>query len=94
MYGKAKSLDALADLEKSNRRVIEAIATYKNLMDDYKDKLTDQMFKEVGERCVERLRFLGQLSQAVKIHEALIERFSEDSYYRNQLAVTYLLMNE
>lgn len=31
--------------------------------------------------------------KAVPIHEALIKRFDDNPYYRNQLAVTYLLIN-
>lgn len=31
--------------------------------------------------------------KAVPIHESVIARFNDDPYYRNQLAVTYLLIN-
>lgn len=31
--------------------------------------------------------------EAISIHEAIIERFPDDPHYRNQLALTYLLIN-
>lgn len=37
--------------------------------------------------------FLGDHLKAVAVHEVLIKRFPDDPYYRNQLAVTYLLVN-
>lgn len=93
MYGKAKSLEALAELEKSNRLLMGAISLYKTLLENYTDKLSPDMFKDVGERCVERMRFLGQHEQAVSIYEQLIQSVDDGPKYRNQLAVAYLLMN-
>lgn len=40
-----------------------------------------------------RFKFLGEHLSAVPVHEKLIERFDDDPNYRNQLAVTYLLVN-
>lgn len=40
-----------------------------------------------------RFKFLGEHLSAVPVHEKLIERFDDEPSYRNQLAVTYLLVN-
>lgn len=63
-------------------------------MFDFGDQLNDSIFKEVAERCVERMRFIGKFKAAVEISKKLIERFDENPEYRNQLAVTYLLGNQ
>ena len=60
LYGKAKSLDQLAAQEKSNKRLMQAIAAYKVLINDYTDQLSSEMFLEVAERCIERMRFVGK----------------------------------
>lgn len=68
--------------------------SYKDLLKNHKKNLNDSMFKEIGERCIERMRFVGKLKAAVGIHTTLIERFDNEPSYRNQLAVTYLLGNQ
>jgi aspartate beta-hydroxylase len=93
LYGKAKSLDTLADIEKNNKKLLEAISIYKNLLENYHDKMTVDMFKSIGERCIDRMRFLGQYERTLEVHELLMDRFREEPMHRNQLAVTYLLMN-
>lgn len=73
---------------------MEALSLYKDLITIHGDKLNDTIFKEVADRCVERMRFVGKLKAAVDIHKKLIERFDDEPDYRNQLAVTYLLGNQ
>lgn len=94
LYLKAKSLDSQAEQERSNERLTEALAVYKELLLDYGDQLNDTIFNEVAERCVEGNRFVGKLKAAVEINKKLIERYDDNPEYRNQLAVTYLLGNQ
>lgn len=94
LYIKAKTLDRQSQIVKSNDRLVEALIVYKELLTDHGSKLNDTIFKEVAERCVERMRFIGRLKAAVDIHKKLIERFEDEPEYRNQLAVTYLLGNQ
>lgn len=94
LYVKAKALDAKAEKEKSNARLTEALVQYRDLIVSHGSKLNGSIFKEVAERCVERMRFVGKLKAAVEIHKKLIERFDDNVEYRNQLAVTYLLGNQ
>ena len=94
LYLKAKSLDSLSQEERSNEILTEALVAYKQLLFDHGDQLNDTIFKQISERCVERMRFVGKLKAAVEINKKLIERFNDDPEYRNQLAVTYLLGNQ
>lgn len=91
---KAKLLDAQAEREKSNSKLVDALAIYKLLIVTHGDKLNETIFKEVAGRCIERMRFLGKLKAAVDVHKKLIERFDDVPDFRNQLAVTYLLGNQ
>lgn len=94
IYEKAKTIDTLADKEQSNVRLAQALAMYKDLITIHGAKLNDTIFKEVAERCIERMRFVGKLKAAAEIGRKLIERFGNELKYRNQLAVTYLLGNQ
>lgn len=64
-YGIAKALDNLADLKQSNgllRRAIEEYEKYINM----DGQLNDTEFKMAAERCIERMRFIG--NDDVHIH--------------------------
>lgn len=61
LYGKAKSLDQLASDEKSNERLMQAIGAYKILINDFADQLSNDIFLEIAERCLERMRFVGEV---------------------------------
>lgn len=67
-YEKAKELDNLADKYQSNQRLIEAIDMYKDLIINHDKELNDTILKEIGVRCIERMRFLGKLKAAIEIH--------------------------
>lgn len=93
LYDKAKAMDEQAEKEKSNKKLLEAIQMYKTLIEQFGDKLNDTIYKQVAERCIERMRFMGKLKTAVDIHHKLIRRFVDEPSFRNQLAVTFLLGN-
>lgn len=59
-YGKVKSLDRLADLNRSNSMLKRAIDGYRQLIESDGNRLNDTIFKEAAERCVERMRFIGE----------------------------------
>lgn len=82
----------MSEEQKSNEILKEAIAAYVKAV-EFGSSVDDETYKIMAERCIERMRFIGQHLKAVPLHEALIERFNDDPYYRNQLAVTYLLIN-
>lgn len=86
-------MDALAEKEKSNKKLLEAIEMYKTLIQQYGEKLNDTIYKQIAERCIERMRFMGKLKPAVELHHLVIRRFPDEPSFRNQLAVTFLLGN-
>ena len=59
--GKAQTLDHFAEFKQSNQLLMEAIDFYKKYL---QFKLNDDNqrleYRSAGERCVERLRFLGK----------------------------------
>lgn len=92
MYGKALALDRLAEKYQSNSMLDEAIEAFEKVV-KLRSRINDTLLKVAGERCVELMRFKGQQIKAVHIHQLLIDRFPDNPHYRNQLAVTYLLVN-
>lgn len=86
-------MDEQAEKERSNAKLVEAIQAYKDLIEINGDILNDTIFIEIAERCIERMRFIGKMKQAVDVHYKLIHRFVDEPSYLNQLAVTYLLAN-
>lgn len=59
-YGKAKSLDLLADLNRSNDMLKLAINEYVKYI-EFGPKINDTQFKVAAERCIERMRFIGNV---------------------------------
>lgn len=57
LYGKALSLDKLAEKQRSNKMLEEAIATFQKVM-DAKDT-PDELFKQAGLKLGEKLEFRG-----------------------------------
>lgn len=92
LYGKAKVLDRLAEEYMSNHMLTKAIESYEEFL-NLGDVIDSKIFIEATERCIDRMRFQGLHMRAIKIHQMLIKRFDNDPHYRNQLAVTYLLLN-
>lgn len=55
-YGKAKSLDSLAELQRSNAILDQAIAEYLKIL-SFPKPVPDDLFLKVAERCIDRMRF-------------------------------------
>ncbi|KDR14347.1 Aspartyl/asparaginyl beta-hydroxylase [Zootermopsis nevadensis] len=91
-HGKARALDKLAEKKHSNALLQEAIDAYERVL-ALGLSVPDKLFVQAAERCINRMRFKGQYHTAVHIHKKLIQRFSDDPAYPNQLAVTYLMIN-
>ncbi|KMY94161.1 aspartyl/asparaginyl beta-hydroxylase isoform X4 [Drosophila simulans] len=91
--GRARLLELLAKKERSNQRLWEAIDAYKRYLAFGELIASNLEFKTAGESCIENLRFLGHHRQATTIHELLIKRLPEDPRLRNQLSLTYLMVN-
>ncbi|KAK8747948.1 hypothetical protein OTU49_016238, partial [Cherax quadricarinatus] len=97
IYGRARSLDRLAEMERSNSRLEQAIVTYRGVLD-----LADEdptlvplpLLRMAAETCVDRLIFRGFFGKAVRIQQRLLQRFPDDLKLRNKMGVTFLLMNQ
>uniref|UniRef100_A0A1B0G2X2 Aspartyl/asparaginy/proline hydroxylase domain-containing protein n=1 Tax=Glossina morsitans morsitans TaxID=37546 RepID=A0A1B0G2X2_GLOMM len=90
---KARALDAYAEQQKSNQLLRAAIDVYKYYLQIDKKIANVKEYKAAAKRCLERMKFLGQHQDALPLHQELIKRFPQDLELRQQLAVTYLLIN-
>lgn len=59
--GKAKSLDALAEVHQSNAYLKDAIKAFKRFL-AFEEELEDEEFLNASQRCAERMQFLGKIS--------------------------------
>lgn len=59
-YGLARSLDHMAELNRSNQFLKRAIHEYKEYL-ELGSKLNDTEFKTAAERCIDRMRFIGNI---------------------------------
>ena len=60
LYGRARSLDTLAELERSNARLEQAIFAYRAVL-DLEDRVGDDLYRKAALRCIDRMRFRGKL---------------------------------
>lgn len=74
-YGKAKSIDRLAELNRSNSMLKRAIDEYRQLIEADGTRLNDAIFKEAAERCIERMRFMGK---RVKLERTNVTRIDSN----------------
>ncbi|XP_042866842.1 titin-like isoform X2 [Penaeus japonicus] len=97
LYGRACSLDRLAEVERSNSRLEQAIATYRSVIDmadEHPELVPLPLLRMAAEKCIERMRFRGFMGKAVRVQQRLLQRFPDDIILRNQMGVTFLLMNQ
>lgn len=90
-------MDRLAEVEKSNSKLEQAIVTYRGVIDlaDEDSTLVPlPLLRLAAERCIERMRFRGFLGKAMRVQQRLLQRFPDDLDLRNQMGVTYLLMHQ
>ena len=61
LYGRAQSLDQLAETERSNARLEQAIFAYRAVI-DLEQKVSDQLYRLAAQRCIDRMRFRGKMT--------------------------------
>lgn len=76
-YGVTRSLDLLADLKRSNEMLKRAINEYMKYI-EMGQQLNDTEFKTAAERCIERMRFIGNVST---IHQFARRILPSNGYY-------------
>ncbi|XP_068233180.1 aspartyl/asparaginyl beta-hydroxylase-like isoform X2 [Palaemon carinicauda] len=97
LYGRAMCLDRLAEEERSNSKLEQAILTYRGVIDlaDEEPSLVPlPLLRFAAEKCIDRMRFRGFFGKAVRVQQRLLQRFPDDLALRNQMGVTYLLMHQ
>lgn len=60
LYGRARSLDSLAEVERSNARLEQSIFAYRAVL-DLEEQVDDELYLKAALRCIDRMRFRGKL---------------------------------
>ena len=89
MYGKAQSLDKMADLKQSNEVLQQSIEAYGRVVDLPECPL--ELKRRVMRRQADRLSFLGKTGQAANVLKKLLNLFPHDLKLMNELGVQFLL---
>ena len=59
LYGRARAQDTLAEVERSNAKLEQAIFAYRAIL-DLGNQVDDRVFRRAAFRCVDRMRFRGK----------------------------------
>ncbi|PFX28190.1 Aspartyl/asparaginyl beta-hydroxylase [Stylophora pistillata] len=89
MYGKAQSLDKLAEQRQSNNILLESIETYRKAADT--PNCPTELKRRAVRRQAERLSFLGRSGQAANVLRRLLDELPGDIEVMNELGVQYLM---
>ncbi|XP_043247721.1 aspartyl/asparaginyl beta-hydroxylase-like isoform X3 [Amphibalanus amphitrite] len=91
LWGRARALNAQATRERSNNLLDKAIKAFRDVLDlDLEAEVPLQLYRQAAESCVQQMRFRGQLDQAARIQQRLIQKFPDDYMLRNHLATVFM----
>lgn len=93
LYGKARCLDRLSEMNKSNNQLEQAIEAFLEVI-ALQSHVPDALLKLAAHRCVERLQFRGWNLKAVRVLQSLIKQFPNDLGFSNALGIQYLLVGK
>ncbi|KAL3215077.1 hypothetical protein MRX96_006659 [Rhipicephalus microplus] len=89
-YGKALALEKMAERKKSNSILEQSIQAYLDVM-----KLPGkEWYLRAGNKAVDRMRFRGFFTKAIKLQAEMSSKFPEDVGIKNQMAVSYLMIGQ
>ncbi|GBN05870.1 Aspartyl/asparaginyl beta-hydroxylase [Araneus ventricosus] len=91
-YVKAQALDKLAETQRSNKLLEEAIAQYQGVMS--LKNVPEELYLLAGKRAADRMRFRGFLGRSVKLLSEMAEKYPQNTDIRNLLAVGYLMIGQ
>ncbi|XP_023236096.1 aspartyl/asparaginyl beta-hydroxylase-like isoform X2 [Centruroides sculpturatus] len=91
-YGKAMSLDKMAEERRSNALLEQSINEYVGILN--MPNVSDKVFVAAGSKGTDRMRFRGFIGKAIQVQMTLADRFPENADIMNQLAVNYLLIGK
>ncbi|XP_029839762.4 aspartyl/asparaginyl beta-hydroxylase, partial [Ixodes scapularis] len=89
-YGKAQALEKLAELKKSNAMLEQAIQAYAEVMK--LPQVPDELYLKAGNRSVDRMRFRGMLTRALKLQSEMSAKFPKNVGIKNEMAVSFLMI--
>jgi aspartate beta-hydroxylase len=89
---KAQALDSLAESQRSNKHLEEAITVYQRVMST--TNVPDKLYLLAGRRAADRLRFRGFTGKSIKLLTEMSDKFPLDVDLKNQVAVGYLLIGQ
>ncbi|XP_055944906.1 aspartyl/asparaginyl beta-hydroxylase-like isoform X2 [Argiope bruennichi] len=91
-YVKAQVLDKLAETQRSNKLLEEAIAQYQKVMSI--KNVPEELYLIAGKRAADRMRFRGFLGRCVKLLSEMAEKYPQNTDVKNLLAVGYLMIGQ
>ncbi|XP_077487954.1 aspartyl/asparaginyl beta-hydroxylase-like [Amblyomma americanum] len=91
-YGKALALEKIAELKKSNAILEQCIQAYLDVM--ALPAVPEALYLGAGEKAVERMRFRGFLTKAIKLQAEMSKKYPDNITLKNQMAVSYLMIGQ
>ncbi|XP_050025800.1 aspartyl/asparaginyl beta-hydroxylase-like isoform X1 [Dermacentor andersoni] len=91
-YGKALALEKVAELRKSNSILEQSIQAYLEVMK--LPKVPSELYLRAGNKAVDRMRFRGIFTKAIKLQAEMSSKFPENIGIKNQMAVSYLMIGQ
>ncbi|GFU40717.1 hypothetical protein TNCV_3230792 [Trichonephila clavipes] len=91
-YIKAQAMDKLAESQRSNKFLEDAIAEYQKVMS--LKNVPDELYLTAGKKAADRMRFRGFLGKSVKLLHEMTEKFPQNVAVKNLLAVAYLMIGQ
>ena len=92
LYQKAEALDLLAQLERSNKRLEQAISTFDQVLT--LEKVSDNIFQSAGHRSVGLSKFRGWYDHAIEIQKQILSKFPDSVDEVNILGTLLLYVNK
>jgi tetratricopeptide (TPR) repeat protein len=92
VYLSAKIFDKLSEIEQSNSKLKQSIKIYKKLL--RLDHVDISLLYEAGKRLINRLKFIGDLKEALKYNELLVKKLPRKLDLINELGVNYLMVEK
>jgi aspartate beta-hydroxylase len=87
----AMLIDRMAELEKSNAKLRQAVDIYKKLLN--MQDVDESILYIAGRRLINRLNFLGKINDAIFYNKQLVLRIPNNFALVNDLGISYLMVN-
>ncbi|KFM75528.1 hypothetical protein X975_22465, partial [Stegodyphus mimosarum] len=89
---RAQCLDRLAESQRSNKYLEDAIAAYQKVI-AIKD-VPEKLCLLAGRRAADRMRFRGFMGKSLKLLSDMVTKFPQNIDLKNEMAVGYLLIGQ